>query len=138
VDVLARVRLHLAPLNDRGGPPTTCDLARRSSLDLFAAPVTCGDAVAAQKFVHRSSSRGGWARELNIAVFAPRAGLPKVYRATDASMHALRRQVWLGRRWPIERRNWLPRVVLHAACSLGYATIQVVALGAIGAPEFHP
>ncbi|HEX3474391.1 MAG TPA: histidine kinase [Kofleriaceae bacterium] len=41
--------------------------------------------------------------------------------------------VWLGRRWPIERRNWLPRVALHVVCSLGYAVIQVVALGAIGA-----
>jgi two-component system, LytTR family, sensor kinase len=41
--------------------------------------------------------------------------------------------VWLGRRWPIERRNWLPRVALHLACSLGYAVIQVVVLSAIGA-----
>jgi two-component system, LytTR family, sensor kinase len=41
--------------------------------------------------------------------------------------------VWLGRRWPIERRNWLPRLALHAAGSLGYAAIQVVALAAIGA-----
>ena len=36
--------------------------------------------------------------------------------------------VWLGRRWPIERRTWLPRVALHLAASLGYAAIQVVAL----------
>ena len=41
--------------------------------------------------------------------------------------------VWLGRRWPIERRNWLPRVALHLACSVGYAVIQVVVLAAIGA-----
>lgn len=41
--------------------------------------------------------------------------------------------VWLGRRWPIERRRWLPRVALHLAGSLGYSAIQVVVLSAIGA-----
>lgn len=39
--------------------------------------------------------------------------------------------VWLGRRWPIERRSWLPRVVLHLACSLGFAAIQVVVVSAL-------
>jgi signal transduction histidine kinase len=39
--------------------------------------------------------------------------------------------VWLGRRWPIERRAWLPRVALHLACSLGFAAIQIVVASAL-------
>jgi signal transduction histidine kinase len=41
--------------------------------------------------------------------------------------------VWLGRRWPIGRRAWLPRLALHTACSLGFAAIQVVVISAIAA-----
>ena len=39
--------------------------------------------------------------------------------------------LWLGRRWPIERRGWPARVALHGACSLGFAVVQVVAISAI-------
>jgi signal transduction histidine kinase len=39
--------------------------------------------------------------------------------------------VALGRRWPLERRGWPQRVVLHAALGVAFSALQVVVLSAI-------
>jgi two-component system, LytTR family, sensor kinase len=39
--------------------------------------------------------------------------------------------LWLGRRWPIERRRWPSRLALHGACSVGFAIVQVVVISAL-------
>ena len=39
--------------------------------------------------------------------------------------------VWLGRRFPIERANWVRRTALHLALSVGIALVQAVAESAI-------
>src|SRR6185436_11877685 len=33
--------------------------------------------------------------------------------------------LWLGRRFPIERRNWMPRVALHLLLSAGFSVLQL-------------
>jgi two-component system LytT family sensor kinase len=35
--------------------------------------------------------------------------------------------LWLGRRFPIERRNWLPRSGLHLLCSLIFSVVELAA-----------
>jgi two-component system LytT family sensor kinase len=42
--------------------------------------------------------------------------------------------IWLGRRFPIERRVWVRRVALHLAMSVLAATLQIVTISAVIAP----
>ncbi len=33
--------------------------------------------------------------------------------------------LWLGRRFPVERRNWFQRIVLHLLLSAGFSTFEL-------------
>jgi sensor histidine kinase YesM len=39
--------------------------------------------------------------------------------------------LWLGARWPIERRGWPARIALHAAASLVFAAVQLLVISAL-------